>query len=150
MFGGRLDGGFHADDGHLRKYFTSIVQRGGISGITRDNDQFAAFVNQKANNASYKSVYLVTGARSIRHMALVANVDNRFVWEQVADFLQDRKAAHTGIKHSDGARIAGVSSGPHPRKPQTGGAWVRYRWSFLRDATAHRQRSVSREVRRLQ
>src|SRR5262245_1252873 len=44
--------------------------------------------------------------RAVRNACRVAEVDNRFVWQPIAERLDHGKPANAGIKNADGSRVA--------------------------------------------
>ncbi len=75
----RFDGWFHAHEGRVGEPPAQVVQRSGGGCVASHDDQLGAPLQQVAGDAFGQGAHLCQGARSIRDVRLVRQIDDVFL-----------------------------------------------------------------------
>ena len=98
---------FHTHEGHVWKGFAQAGKRRSAGRIARDHDQFAVLCDQRVRDGMAEAAYFLQGARPIRHVRIVAEIEQALRGERLSYCVEHREPTDTGIEDADGAGIHG-------------------------------------------
>ena len=98
-------GADHSDDRQLEE-LSRVVQRGCGCGVAGDDDELDVTRFEVPDDVDREPTHLVLVARAVREVQQVGDIDRRLEREPLADFLEYREPADTGVEDPNRALVA--------------------------------------------